>query len=160
MRKSSLSAAFFAARLLCMGSSFAQELPSCSSRNVTYGAFDDHFSEKMSIQPGPVTGSIAGKEIHAAGNAVDSCQNARFMRPGPWTTAVWVGDSMRGVPQMLTFADHGSGGVNICWLNEKLLYGSVWWGRIVSTDFVYDVEDKRFIYREMADYGDLVQPCK
>jgi len=61
---------------------------------------------------------------------------------------------------MLTFVDHGNGGVSIQWLNEKLPYGSVGWGRIVSTDFVFDVERKGFIYREMANYGELVQPCQ
>jgi hypothetical protein len=49
--------------------------------------------------------------------------------------------------------------VEIHWLNEKLLYGSVWWGRTVSTDFVFDAEKRAFIYREMANYGELVQPC-
>jgi hypothetical protein len=44
-------------------------------------------------------------------------------------------------------------------LNEKLIYGSVWWGRIVATDFIFDVQGNKFIYREMASYGELIQPC-
>lgn len=83
-----------------------------------------------------------------------------LMKPGPWTTVVWLHKSGGGVPQTLSFVDHGSGGVSVQWLNERLLYGSVWWGRIVSTDFIYDVEKKKFLYHEMANYGELVQPCK
>jgi hypothetical protein len=50
----------------------------------------------------------------------------------------------------LTFVDESNGGVKVEWLNEKLLFGQVWWGRIYSTDFILDVEQGKFIYREMA----------
>jgi len=39
-----------------------------------------------------------------------------------------------------TFRDHGSGGVRTTWLNERLLFVQVWWGRIASSDLVIDVE--------------------
>ncbi len=161
MKKAFLPAAFFAAGTLLIASSFAQDLPSCKSRTVTYSSFDDRFSAKMAIQAGPVNALVTGeKQFTPQGSRWMIVAKPDFMKPGSWTTVVWVRDSGGGVPQMLTFTDHGNGGINIRWLNEKLLFGSVWWGRIVSTDFVYDVEEKRFIYREMANYGDLVQPCK
>ncbi len=73
---------------------------------------------------------------------------------------VWIGSSGEAPRRVLTFLDHANGDVKLQWLNEKLLYGSVWWGRIVATDFIFDVERKTFIYREMADYGAIVQPCQ
>ena len=72
-------------------------------------------------------------------------------------TAMWIGDRNASHLLMLEFLDHASGGVNVHWLNEKLPCGSVWWGRVVSTDFVLDVEKKIFLYREMANHGE--QPC-
>lgn len=31
------------------------------------------------------------------------------------------------------------------WINEKLLYARVWWGRVAATDFVFDVEQERVL---------------
>jgi hypothetical protein len=86
--------------------------------------------------------------------------NPDYTQPGPWKTVVWIGSSGEAPRRVLTFLDHANGDVKLQWLNEKLLYGSVWWGRIVATDFIFDVERKTFIYREMADYGAIVQPCQ
>ncbi|HEY6265129.1 MAG TPA: hypothetical protein VIW93_10015 [Candidatus Acidoferrum sp.] len=60
----------------------------------------------------------------------------------------------------LTFQNHASGGTSIQWLNEKLLFGRVWWGRIYSTAFIVDVEKEQFIYKQMAEYGEMIQPCR
>jgi len=45
-------------------------------------------------------------------------------------------------------------------LNEKLIFGEVWWGRIYATDFIFDVEQRKFSYREMAHFGELMEPCR
>jgi hypothetical protein len=41
-----------------------------------------------------------------------------------------------------------------------LIFGEVWWGRIYATDFIFDVEQNKFVYREMAHFGELIQPCQ
>jgi hypothetical protein len=82
------------------------------------------------------------------------------MKPGPWTTRVYVGSGDQEAGLVLTAVDHASGGLNVRWMNEKFLYGQVWWGRIYSTDFILDVEARKFIYREMAHYGELIEPCQ
>jgi hypothetical protein len=46
------------------------------------------------------------------------------------------------------------------WLNEDLILIRVWWGRIVSTDLIFQLSTGRFIYTQEANYGLLVQPCK
>jgi len=144
-----------------MVTSLAQQLPSCGDERVEYSPFDNNFSDKMKSQPGPATVLIMGdKQFSPKRTRWMSIRKPDYMRAGPWTTAVWIRNSDRGVPEMLTFVDHGSGGVDIRWLNEKLLYGSVWWGRIVSTDFIFDFERREFIYREMTNYGQLIQPCR
>ncbi len=66
---------------------------------------------------------------------------------------------MNGRLLKLRVVDHASGGVQVQWLNEKLLFVEVWWGRIASTDLILDVSTKTFLYREMAEYGEMVQPC-
>jgi hypothetical protein len=80
-----------------------------------------------------------------------------FQKTAPWNTTVLIGDVDEAATTKITVADHGSGGVKLVWINEKLLFGQVWWGRIVSTDFVYDVEQNRMVYKELANYGELVE---
>ena len=140
----------------------AQQIPSCRDAMVTYSAFDEHFAANMIIQPGPAPRSaliMGDKQFTSQGTRWMVIAKPDYMKAGPWATAVWVGDRKGSSLLQLAFLDHANGGVNIRWLNEKLLYGSVWWGPIVSTDFVFDVEKRTFLYREMVNYGELVQPC-
>lgn len=41
------------------------------------------------------------------------------------------------------------------WINEKLLFMRPWWGRIVATDIIYDVEKEIVIYAEPVSPGQL-----
>jgi len=41
------------------------------------------------------------------------------------------------------------------WVSEKLLFIRVWWGRVLGTDMVFDVEKESFVYREMVNDGSL-----
>lgn len=36
------------------------------------------------------------------------------------------------------------------WVNEKLLSGRIWWGRIAATDFIFDVESASFVWHQSA----------
>lgn len=46
------------------------------------------------------------------------------------------------------------------WINEDLIFLQVWWGRIVSTDLLFQLSSGTFIYEQEANYGSMVQPCK
>jgi hypothetical protein len=75
-----------------------------------------------------------------------------FTRPGPWTTRLLVFNERRTLAQ-LSFIDHANGDIRANWVNEKLLFVRVWWGRIVATDLIFDVEKGRFVYREVLWHG-------
>jgi hypothetical protein len=141
--------------------SAAQERPSCNQLSVTYSRFDEHFASRIEVQPGPINVlNMGAKQFSPQNTAWMTVAQPDSTKPGPWDTQVFIHRAGSGTPILITFKDHGSGGVKLQWLNEKLLYGSVWWGRIVSTDFIFDVEAKTFIYQEMANYGELIQPCQ
>ncbi len=40
------------------------------------------------------------------------------------------------------------GVIDYKWINEKLFFISVWWGRIAGTDLIFDVEKEEVIYSE------------
>ncbi|MBT64263.1 MAG: hypothetical protein CML13_13745 [Puniceicoccaceae bacterium] len=42
------------------------------------------------------------------------------------------------------------------WINEKLIFIRVSWGRIVGTDLIFDTEKKEFIHREMVYDGTIL----
>jgi hypothetical protein len=160
MRASSLSSNAIVVALI-VTSSLTQELPSCKGEKVDYSSFDNRFAARMTVQSRAATALIKGdKQVSPQQTRWMVMNKPDYTKPGPWTTVVWVRNADRGAPEMLTFVDHASGGVSVQWLNEKLIYGSVPWGRIVSTDFIFDFEKKEFIYREMANYGQLTEPCK
>ena len=79
------------------------------------------------------------------------------MRPGPWTTRLYIFDAADARHCVLVeLTDHASYDVQRTWLNDKMLFVRVSWGRIVCTDFVLDTETTRFAYAEDANYFRLV----
>ena len=47
---------------------------------------------------------------------------------------------------------------DVKWVNEKLLFMRPWWGRIVGSDIIYDVEAEKVIYAEtIIDSHDAYQ---
>lgn len=42
------------------------------------------------------------------------------------------------------------------WINEKLVFIRVWWGRVVGSDFIFDAEAGRFIHEEMVNDGTIL----
>jgi len=39
------------------------------------------------------------------------------------------------------------------WINEKLVYVEVWWGRVLGTTLIYDAERERIVHKEMFRDG-------
>lgn len=88
-------------------------------------------------------------------------QSPDFLREDPWMTNVYIfGNRANPLRRKISFRDHGNGGVHAQWINEKLISLRVWWGRIVSTDMIFDVENANFIYMEDANYGNLIMSCE
>lgn len=140
-----------------------QELPKCGTARVQYTPFDDSYSGRIQIN------SLRSSDAQpATSDKIHSPQGTRWliqilpdtMKPGPWTTRVYMGAGPSGPDVELRFVDDAYGGVNVRWLNEKLIFGEVWWGRIYATDFIFDVEQRKFIYREMAHFGEMMEPCQ
>jgi len=138
----------------------AQQLPRCNAESVTYTPFDEHFADRMTIADRVTSVVIGDRQFSPQKTRWMIISRPDYSKPGPWSTFVSINTVKGDTSILLAFKDHGNGAVNIQWLNEKLVYGSVWWGRIVSTDFVLDVESRKFIYREMANYGELIKPCQ
>jgi hypothetical protein len=90
-----------------------------------------------------------------------ACAPADTMRPGPWTTRLYVVDATDRCQCIeIEARDHASYGVTCEWLNDKALFVRCWWGRIVSTDFVLDTQTARPVYIQDADYSRVTLPAE
>ena len=56
----------------------------------------------------------------------------------------------------IVFKDHYPNfQITAAWVSEKLLFIRVWWGGVLGTDMIFDVEKESFIYREMVNDGGI-----
>ncbi len=133
----------------------------CDKQEVRYSPIDSSVRGKITLAEtkDSLTPSSTTKRS-PQGTRYASLDGADFSKPGPWSTAVFIGGvGLNGHLLKLSFVDHANGGVQMQWLNEKLLFVQVWWGRIVSTDIILDVSSKTVLYEEMAQYGEMIQAC-
>lgn len=139
----------------------AQTLSPCSQQSVTYLPVDEMYGSRIVVKPASISVIDVGeKQFSPQGTSWLIVSEPDFTKPGPWETRISIHVARSRATELMTFKDHGSGGVSVQWLNEKMIYGSVWWGRIVSTDFIFDADKNRFLYEEMANYGQLTEPCE
>jgi hypothetical protein len=158
---------FFSFMILALAAVAQQsKLPECGDLQVSYSQFDVAYNKRILLTESK---DSPPKSTLKTDEASVSPQNTRwyaivepdFMKKGPWSSELRIaGVGLYGHSPRIRFIDHGSGGVHAQWLNEKILFIQVWWGRIVSTDLVFDVEKRVFLYKEDANYGEMIQPCE
>jgi hypothetical protein len=168
MKKYWLALLAFVLSLSCMAQDSATkhmahtDLPNCDSARVRYQSVDaTPFDSKLAsrIEVHDTDASIEGSGLEQSPQKTRWIRSVEpdYRKPGPYTTTIYIGTINDDPSLKLVIRQHE--GISIRWLNEKLLYGSVTWGRIVSTEFIFDVEAKKFIYEEMANSGELMEPC-
>lgn len=137
----------------------AQTSPNCSEAPVTYSTFDLSFAKRIVLE--------TTTDVPKDGIREFAPQDSRWLmnvgpsdtRSGFRTGIIYIGSARSHEALKMSFVDISEYPVQVRWLNEKLLFGRVWWGRILSTDFILDVEKRHFIYEEMANYFGVANPC-
>ena len=76
-------------------------------------------------------------------------------KSGPWTTRIFINNE-KDRPVQIDIVNHGSYPVDIRWINEKLIYVQVWWGRVIGTYFIYDTESEKVLIKEMVEDGAIL----
>lgn len=155
------------AALLCLLSlvtlpGVAQEGTSCESAKVQYSPVENKYLEKIKLQ------AVTELQVSEEADKKYSPQHTiwlyadqpNYQKDGPWTTTALIRSIDGNTLRKLTLIDHGNGGVDFEWLNERLLFVRVWWGRILSTDFIVDVQNREYLYQQNAYYGDIIEACR
>jgi len=87
-------------------------------------------------------------------------EKPKFAEEGPWTTKVRVvGNKARPIDWAIEFRGHWNDDVKLQWINEKLLFFKVWWGRLLATDMILNIDTGEPIYVEEANYHSISAPC-
>lgn len=152
--------------VLLIGLSRAEgQTPSpCQNQNVHYRSDPKSIEKKIHV-----TRSVSFTMTPTSTKRVTSPQGTRWFvevdpdymsSKTPWSTTLHIGStgSDKGFLEA-SFTDHGNT-FAAHWINEKLLFVQVWWGRLASSDLILDVDSGRFIHDEFAHYGELVEPCR
>ena len=143
----------------------ARTASSCAAARVNYTPADKARLEKVRVSS---AASDARRSAPAAsagalspqGTASMSIEKPDYTSPGPWTTRVRVvGNGARPIDLAIDFIEHAQYDVKATWFNEKLIAFKVFWGRVVGTDIVFDIERGRVLYAEDADYSGLLNGC-
>jgi hypothetical protein len=147
----------------------AEPLPPCSDAEVQYSDPQDVSLKgrvtirKLAVHPDEVRESTDPEyqpfspQRTAAFNRVRVADTGK---PGPWNNSIQI-FTIQGKPIAWQIdANDLRDNATIQWLNEDLLFLRVWWGRIVSTDLIFQLSTGRFIYAQEANYGLLGMPCE
>lgn len=74
-------------------------------------------------------------------------------KPSPWSTQIRVFNE-RDYLICISIIDYAAQyDLKINWINEKMIYAQFWWGRIVGSFFIFDVEKEKILIKEMFYEG-------
>ncbi len=85
------------------------------------------------------------------GNVEDTDEPTFFLNASD--NPVYVFNERNYVIQILF--DDAQAWANVFWINEKLLSIRARWGHVLGTDLIFDVEQEKFVYREMWHGGTI-----
>ena len=147
-----------------LGQLRSQTIAKCSDQLVVYSTPPKELGKKIEILSVslPVGASTIGRRVKSPEGTAWFVENdPDYMSTKvPWTTILYVGGL--GRPEVFlqaSFKDHGNT-FSARWINEKLIFIQVWWGRFDSSDIILDISKREFIYNEFAQYGELNEPCQ
>jgi hypothetical protein len=75
------------------------------------------------------------------------------MKPDPYDFRADIYNDRDYLVRLTVSGIYGNYEPEIRWINEKLLYVRIWWGRIKGADLILDVEDQTVIHKEDIHWG-------
>jgi len=122
---------------------------------VYHSEFGNEFKDNIVLQKGefPTQGLVSVVSPNRAYRYF--VHQPDYLKAGPWSTSLYIDNETEAL-FIIKIKDHNNWGIEANWINEKLLYVSVWWGRIVGSYFIVDVEKEEIIQSEMIHDGTIV----
>jgi hypothetical protein len=151
------------AAAMCVSAAAAAQQIVCGQAKVRYKQPSDAIKAKIYLSSAPqrvILSKDLKKSLSPQGTQWFVEIDPDYAKTeSPWNTTLYIGDSSNSAPHLrIEFNDHGNT-FSAHWINDKLLFVQVFWGRLASSDLIVDVEQKQFVYHEFAHYGELSEPC-
>jgi hypothetical protein len=141
--------------------------PVCEDRFVEFTPPSQEFLDRIIIEWSPGARAIVNPATRRKPEKSPQqtrwfvLQEPNFFFGGPWNSVLTVFTNPDAAAILrVTLLNHGRDGARPKWINEKLLYLDVGWGRIRGTDLILDLEARKTIYIEDADFGEFSGPCE
>lgn len=116
--------------------------------------FEERFASRILLEDSPLQ-PVPGEKQFSPNKAYwFSVSAPDYTGQPPWNTVILIHNEREDLIK-ITLLDHNNSEITLTWINEKLLQISVWWGAIVGTDFIFDVEKEDIVYKEMVRDGQI-----
>jgi hypothetical protein len=138
-------ASFF---LLCAAALAAPDASEWAKPRLFHEAFDLKFDDQIKVD--------SKEKTEAPKSAIFSDNDAYWFHVEPYDETEWVQRIVISGEDVIaiTLDDaYPNFPVRVHWINEKLIFIRVWWGRIVGTDIIFDVEKQVYLSLEMVVDG-------
>lgn len=120
-----------------------------------YRPFDDEFERRMDVTIVPSIPSASPEAVLAMhGEGWIDIKHPDFSKGGPWITSINISSTFGA--RRISLIDHAAYNSTAWWVTDKLVGIRVWWGRLVGTVAVYDIENNSWPHREMFSPKELL----
>lgn len=119
---------------------------------IYHTSFDKSFDGRITVGKDIVPVQLTEQHWSSNKTYYFITYSPNFQKKGPWNTVISVANESGYFVQVL-LTDHKNSSPTAKWINEKLLYIEVWWGRILGTTIIFDVESEKIIHKEMVHWG-------
>ena len=117
-----------------------------------HSPYHPRFEDRVAVNKQSKDLPIEGR-VHSPNDAYWFWVNEPNTRePGPWTTDIYVFNEREELIH-IALIDHDDYERRFEWINEKLLYISIWWGRALGSYYIFDVEKEHLVVKEMMRDG-------
>lgn len=120
---------------------------------VFHTPFDDTWSDRIMVRRTPLA-QVANEKVFSPNKAYwYSVTEPDTMKPGPYKLQIDIYNERDYLVRLDMLNIYGNFKPHVKWINEKLLYVQVWWGRVKGMDLIFDVENEQVIHKENINYG-------
>jgi hypothetical protein len=123
---------------------------------IFHSQLNELSSERISVSRIPLSKTSGEKRFSPNGGYWFTVSQLDTMKPGPYNFEIDIFNERDYITRLELLDIYGNFKRQAEWINEKLLFVSVWWGRVMGTDLIFDVEQERVIYKETTNYGSIV----
>jgi len=117
--------------------------------------FDEQWADRIIIEKVPFQESSKEKTFSPNGAYWFYEQKPDTMKPGPYELSLDIFNERDYLIRLKILKVYGNFITDTNWINEKLIYITAWWGRVLGVNLIFDVESEKIIYKENVNDGGI-----